>query len=96
MGIRFSNGNGNYVFTEPTLSFPRLPMGGVLRFVRDLLPGLVREARPTFEKFRDVHRAYGKGELKYTQWLKKIRVGTKGWKRVVADAVRAEEEDKNR
>ncbi len=68
----------------------------MLRFVRDLLPGLVREARPTFEKFRDVHRAYGKGELKYTQWLKKIRVGTKGWKRVVADAVRAEEEDKDR
>jgi hypothetical protein len=39
----------------------------MIRFVVDLLPGLVREAHPTFEKFRDVHRAYGKGELKYPQ-----------------------------
>ncbi len=62
----------------------------MMRFVGELLPGLVLEARPTFNKFRAVYRAYGKGEISYAQWLKELKHGTKGWKGGVRDEERAE------
>jgi len=51
----------------------------MLRFIGDLLPGLARDARPVFQRFREVHRDYGKGKLKYGQWQKAVR-GTDRWK----------------
>jgi hypothetical protein len=62
----------------------------MLRFVVELLPGLVQTARLTFMRFREVHRAYGKGEIKYTQWIRELRAGTQGWRREVRDAARSE------
>jgi hypothetical protein len=52
----------------------------MLRFIVELLPGLVKNARPLFQRFREVHRAYGKGELRYAQWSKSVMAGTKRWK----------------
>ena len=43
-------------------------------FVSELLPELVADARATFEKFRSVHRAYGRGELGYRAWVREIGV----------------------
>jgi hypothetical protein len=42
------------------------------RFVSDLLPDLVGDARPTFESFRELHRAYGRGEITYDEWKRDI------------------------
>lgn len=48
------------------------PDGRLLRFVAELLPVLVQEARPAFERFREAHRTYGKGESSYLQWYRQI------------------------
>jgi hypothetical protein len=44
------------------------------RCVTDLLPDLVGDTRPTFEKFLDMHRAYGRGEVGYDVWVREIMV----------------------
>jgi hypothetical protein len=62
----------------------------MVRFFEELLPTLVREASPTFQKFRDVHRAYGKGEITYLEWLKKLRLDGRGWTKTVREAAQAE------
>jgi hypothetical protein len=49
------------------------------RFIIDLLPDLVNGARTTFEKFRSVHAAYGKGEMPYATWIREIIVGRGIW-----------------
>jgi hypothetical protein len=50
------------------------------RFVTDLLPDLVGDAQNTFEKFRDAHLAYGRGEMKYKEWVRVIMVRSGLWK----------------
>jgi hypothetical protein len=69
------------------------PDARMTRFVSELLPGLAVGARPTFTKFRVVHRAYGKGEMSYVQWFKELKQGTKGWKGAVRDEAKAEGAD---
>jgi hypothetical protein len=56
-----------------------VPDKRMTRFVSEYLPDLVGEARPTFEKFRELHRAYGKGELSYGVWVRKILEGNGVW-----------------
>jgi len=62
------------------------PDGRMLRFFGELLPRLVKDVRPTFLKFREVHRAYGKGEIRYPEWLKELRKGGRGWTRTREEA----------
>jgi hypothetical protein len=50
-------------------------------FVTDLLPDLVGDPQNTFEKFRDAHLAYGRGEINYNDWVREIMVRTGHWKR---------------
>jgi len=66
------------------------PDARMLRFFEELLPILVKEVSATFQKFREVHREYGKGEITYQQWLKQLRVGGRGWTKTVKEAARAE------
>jgi hypothetical protein len=62
----------------------------MLRFCGELLPALVKDVRPTFLKFRDVHRAYGKGEIRYQEWLRELRKGGRGWTKTVREEAQAE------
>lgn len=64
------------------------PDARMTRFIGELMPSLVEQARETFVKFRDAHRAYGKGELKYSAWVKEIRAKAKGWGHEVRNAVK--------
>lgn len=64
------------------------PDARMTRFIGELMPALVEQARETFVKFRDVHRAYGKGEIKYGAWLKELRARGKAWGREVRNAVK--------
>lgn len=48
-------------------------------FVTDLLPDLVGGAQSRFEKFRDLHLAYGRGELTYNAWVRGIMIRSGGW-----------------
>jgi hypothetical protein len=66
------------------------PYRRMLRFFEELLPTLVKEVKPTFLKFREVHRAYGKGEIRYPEWLKELRKGGRGWTKTVREEARAE------
>lgn len=66
------------------------PDGRMMRFIEKLLPGLVNDVRPTFTKFRDAHRAYGKGEITYAEWLKELKRGSKRWKAGLGEEARAE------
>ncbi len=51
----------------------------LMRFIQELLPHLVGGAKSTFERFRELHRAYGKGEISYTEWVKRILVSNGIW-----------------
>jgi hypothetical protein len=55
------------------------PDGRMTRFVHELLPDLVDDAKATFGSFRDLHRAYGKGEIPYTDWVRDILVRRGVW-----------------
>jgi hypothetical protein len=72
------------------------PDARMLRFFGELLPGLVKDVKPTFIKFREVHRAYGKGEITYQEWLKFLRVGGRGWTKTVREEARAEGESREK
>lgn len=61
------------------------PDGRMQRFFGELLPTLVIKAKTEFQKFREVHRAYSKGEMNYAQWLKKLKEDGKGWTEAVND-----------
>jgi len=61
------------------------------RFVTDLLPGLVGGARSTFEKFREVHRAYGRGQLYYKAWVREIMTRSGKWQSRAEPEVGGEE-----
>lgn len=52
----------------------------MVRFFSELVPGLVEDAAPRFKKLQDVHRAFGKGEVKYYTWYREVRRGIKGWR----------------
>jgi len=58
------------------------------RFIGELMPELVQEARGNFVKFREAHKAYGKGELKYGGWVKELRAKGKRWGREVRITVK--------
>lgn len=67
------------------------PDARMLRFMGKLLPELVKEARPTFDKFREAHRQYGKGTLKYREWVKLLlKSGRQKWGPAVREEARAE------
>jgi hypothetical protein len=51
----------------------------LVRFIQQLLPHLVGGAKETFERFRELHRGYGKGEVSYTEWVKEILVSRGVW-----------------
>jgi hypothetical protein len=55
------------------------PDARMMRFVQELLPDLVEEARVTFDKFREVHGAYGKGEIRYQEWTREVLVRSGIW-----------------
>ncbi|HEY2547872.1 MAG TPA: hypothetical protein VGI46_17500 [Candidatus Acidoferrum sp.] len=48
-------------------------------FVSELLPGLVGDAQNTFERFRDLHLAYGREELDYTHWVREVMTRSGRW-----------------
>jgi hypothetical protein len=56
------------------------PDGRMSRFVGELLPDLIGDARPRFEVFRGVHHAYGRGDLNYASWVRLILERTGLWK----------------
>lgn len=68
------------------------PDSRMVKFVGELLPKLVKEARPVFEEFKEVHRAYGRREITYAQWLKELRGRGGGWTKAVREEARAEGE----
>jgi hypothetical protein len=72
------------------------PDGRMLRFFIDHLAGLVREVTPIFQKFRYVHSAYGRGDITYYEWLKRLRASGRGWTRTVREEARAEAKDDRR
>ncbi|MGB7727500.1 MAG: hypothetical protein WBL50_05675 [Candidatus Acidiferrum sp.] len=57
------------------------PDGRMSRFVVELLPDLVGGARSTFERFRNLHTAYGKSEIPYAEWVRGILVARGIWPR---------------
>ena len=68
----------------------------MLRFFVDHLPKLIQEVNPTFQKFREIHRAYGKGEITYPEWMNKLRASGKGWTKAVREEARAEAKKRKR
>ena len=55
------------------------PDARLLKFVGKDLPELKEEAKALFLKFKDVHKAYGKGEITYNDWVREILVGAGIW-----------------
>lgn len=68
------------------------PDARMLKFFGKLLPTLVKNARPIFDGFCDVHRAYGKGELAYREWIARLKAKGRGWTTAVRDEATAESE----
>jgi hypothetical protein len=50
------------------------------KFIEESLPEVVEEARARFEQFKDVHAAYGRGDIPYSIWRSVILVREGWWK----------------
>jgi len=61
------------------------PDARMLRFFEKLLPTLVNEVKPTFQKFREVRRPYRKGEIGYQEWINTLRKEGRGWTKTVRE-----------
>jgi hypothetical protein len=55
------------------------PDARMQKFIGQNLPGLMQEAKLVFEVYREIHKAYGKGEMLYFDWLKEILQGSGIW-----------------
>jgi hypothetical protein len=55
------------------------PDARMVKFICTDLPQLKEAAKPEFLKFKDVHLAYGKGEMEYRDWVREIFVRSGIW-----------------
>lgn len=55
------------------------PDARLLKFIRDDLPDLKEAAKPEFARFKEVHGAYGRGEIQYKEWVREIMIGNGLW-----------------
>ncbi|HEX8817164.1 MAG TPA: hypothetical protein VF753_16825 [Terriglobales bacterium] len=70
------------------------PDARLIRFIKEQLPTLVTRANRDFQMFRELHLAYGKGEIRYLEWFRKLRAARPdGWTKDVQEEARAEAKD---